>query len=1057
MNDYSEDKLVQETTINYFHDKLGWDTAFAYNDEVLGENGTFGRRSYKEIILPKQLKRALQKLNPNLDDKIYQIAIDKITNISTTKTLNQINKEQYDLFKNGVKVEIKNNKGQLEEKHLKIFNYEDYLNNHFLAVREFQIQGSIYKRRADIIGFVNGIPLLFIELKAVHKDVRTAYEQNLSDYFDTVPAIFYNNAMIILSNGDEGRVGSVTSIYEYYNEWKRLSEDDKGVVEFETMLKGVCTKENFMDIFENFIVFDESSGKTVKIVARNHQFLGVNEAFESVKTRKERKRKLGVFWHTQGSGKSYSMVFFCQKIHRKLKGNYTFVIMTDRVELDTQIYNTFEGIGAVKNDKSICAVSGNDLERLLREDHRYIFSLIHKFNKDVSEPYSNRDDIIVVSDEAHRTQYGKLAWNMRNALPNASFIGFTGTPLFKEDELTKEVFGEYVSTYDFATAVEDGATVPLYYENRGEKLKIVHEDINQKIVDRLEDFDLDTDQIAKLQREMGREYHILTSNDRLEKIAKDFVEHYTSIWTTGKAMFVCIDKITAVKMYDLIQKYWKVYTEKFEKEIEKSVDEQDLLKKNQKLKWLNDTEMAVVISEEQNEMKKFKKWDLDILPHREKIKKRDLEKEFKNDDSNFRIAIVCAMWLTGFDVKSLSTLYLDKPLKAHTLMQAIARANRVYEDKNNGLIVDYNGVLKSLNKALAQYAVGKTNGNDGDDPIKPEEELFNEFIEVINTIKSFFKDLKFDIDDLIESIGFIKIARLKEAVEVVYTSDEIKKKFEILSRELFKKFRSLNFNPKANDYLKYYDAVNAIYKKLQDNKQSADISDIIKSLHELVEESIESVDMVAEPTADYNKKYDISKIDFERLKNEFSKIKRKNTAFQSLREMVEKKLQKMVKQNPLRIDYYKRYQEIIEEYNTDKDRITIEETFKKLIDFIECLSDEDKRAVREGLTEEYLAIFDLLIKDKQLKNTEQEKVKKISIDLLEKLKTEKLKIDHWRDKIQTVADVKTTILDFLWETLPEDTYRDEEIEQRKDMVFNFLWENYDINQYENNYTMFYNR
>lgn len=424
-------------------------------------------------------------------------------------------------------------------------------------MRELWIQGRTYLRRADVIGFVNGIPLLFIELKAHYKDVATAYEDNLRDYKGTIPHLFHHNAIIILSNGREGRFGSITSEYRHFNEWKRLHEEDSGVVDWQTMLRGICRPSNFMDIFENYIVFDESGKETAKIVSRNHQYLGVNRAVDAVQERKIRRGKLGVFWHTQGSGKSYSMVFLARKVHRKLEGNFTFLILTDRQELDRQIYKTFAGVGAA-TDIDCQATSGEHLKKLLQEDRRFIFSLIHKFNQDDDEPYTLDENIIVVSDEAHRTQYGRLARTMRQMVPNASFIGFTGTPLIgtKEDEETKETFGDYISIYDFKRSVDDQATVPLYYDNRGEKLTITTPDINAAIEDALDIYGLDEEDEDRVRKRLGDKYTVLTAPDRLETVAIDLVQHYGQRWQTGKAMLVCIDKITAVKMYDYIMLEW---------------------------------------------------------------------------------------------------------------------------------------------------------------------------------------------------------------------------------------------------------------------------------------------------------------------------------------------------------------------------------------------------------------------------------------------------------------------------------------------------------------------
>ncbi|MCJ7548091.1 MAG: HsdR family type I site-specific deoxyribonuclease, partial [Anaerolineae bacterium] len=587
------------------------------------------------------------------------------------------------------------------------------------------------------------------------------FEKNFSDYKDTIPHLFHHNAIVMFGNGEQAKIGSVTAKWEYFHEWKRLAEEETGVVDMETLLKGICDKHNFLDLVENFILFDESSGEPKKILARNHQFLGVNLAIQSVRERKERQGKLGVFWHTQGAGKSYSMVMFTRKVHRKLGGNFTFLVLTDRDDLDTQIYKTFAGCGVVDHDREPCrAFSGEHLSRLLAEHKSHVFSLIQKFNKDVDndEGYTQRDDIIVITDEAHRTQYGTLALNMRNALPNASYIGFTGTPLFKDDEITRRVFGGYVSTYDFQRAVEDKATVPLYYDARGDKLGVAIGDLNERIaakLDELETDDIDVQQ--RLERELKRDYHIITADKRLDQVARDFVQHYSTAWETGKAMLVCIDKVTCVRMYDLIVKYWDKRIIELEAElVSTAFDQKEIFLKRQ-IDWMKETCTAVVVSEEQGEVDKFRKWDIDITPHRRLIKegidlpesmrsnpqfrnmqRMDLDEAFKLEEHPFRIAIVCAMWLTGFDVPSLSTLYLDKPLKAHTLMQAIARANRVHEGKNNGLIVDYCGILKHLRSALATFAGTKADGQGGEtDPARPDEELLADLAETITFVRTF--------------------------------------------------------------------------------------------------------------------------------------------------------------------------------------------------------------------------------------------------------------------------------------------------------------------------------
>lgn len=1052
--EYTEDRLVQKTTADYFKDILGWDSVYAYNDEVLGINGTLGRESENDIILFRYLKQALEKFNPSLPEEAYDNAIRQITESSISKSLLQTNKEKYELFKNEILVYYKNELGNIENKRLKVFDFDNAENNHFLVIRELWVQGSLYRRRPDIIGFINGIPLLFIELKNVHKDISRAYYENLSDYKDTIPHIFHHNAIVVLSNGDKAKVGSYSANYEYFHEWKRLNEDEKGVVDMETLLKGMFTKENFMDIFENFIAFDDSTGKMVKILAKNHQFLGVNNAIESVITRKERKGKLGVFWHTQGSGKSYSMLFFSEKIRRKLKDNFTFLVLTDREDLDTQIYKTYAGCGIVDNRNDKCrASSGRSLKQMLEMDKPYVFSMIHKFNKEVKpeNPYNKRDGIIVISDEAHRTQYGLLALNMRKALPNASYIGFTGTPLFKEDEITRNVFGEYISTYDFQRAVDDNATVPLYYDNRGEKLKITMNDFNKKVIDKIENYDFNIDQQEALERELGRDYHIYTAKKRLARIAKDFVEHYTKQWGSGKAMIVCIDKVTTLKMYELIKKFWNDEINKTLKQSRRETDDQEFIQLKNKQKWLEDTEIAVVISEEQGEVDLFRKWDLDIIPHRKKIKKGyegndgkriEIDLAFKDPEHKFRVAIVCAMWLTGFDVPSLSTMYLDKPLKAHTLMQAIARANRVYKGKNNGLIVDYCGILKNLRRALATFTVPKGGTGDEVNPVKPEKELIKDLKEVIDETVGFLRERNFEIHKLIRAKKFDKIAVINEAKEVINKSEETRKKYEILAREVFRRYRACFNIPEVTDHRDNYSAIDIIYKKLQNDKQQADITSIIKELQGIVDEAIVPDELIEFKEDD--RIFDISKIDFVKLQKEFAKSKRKNTTVYCLKEQVEKKLHQMIEKNPMRIDLYKKYQDIISSYNLEKDRVMIEKTFAELVKFIEELDTEHKRALKEGLDEDTLALFDLLEKP-TLKQNEREKIKLVAKQLLDKLKSEYLKIQGLWEKDATQAQVRTFIYDFLYDDqtgLPDTEYSEDEVKQKSEMVYSYLYQQY---------------
>jgi type I restriction enzyme R subunit len=1065
---YTEDSLVQQTTAEFLEQELGWHSVYAYNNEDFGPDSLLGRASDREVVLTRTLRGKLVELNPGLPEDAYEDAVRQIVTISAAQSVVATNREKYGLLRDGVMVTFRNEKHERVRQRLRVFDFAEPLNNDFLCVRELWVKGDLYRRRADIIGFVNGIPLLFMELKNVSKDIRVAYDQNFKDYRDTVPHLFHHNAVVVLANGVDAKLGSLTSKFEHFHEWKRLAEDQSGVVDMETLLRGICDKRNFLDLFENFIVFDESAGEPRKILAKNHQFLGVNRALDAVRERDARQGKLGVFWHTQGAGKSYSMVMFTRKVHRKLGGNFTFLVLTDRDDLDTQIYKTFAGCGVVDHDREPCrASSGEHLVQLLGQHKSHIFSLIQKFNQDVApgQAYSERGDIIVITDEAHRSQYGTLALNMRNALPNASYIGFTGTPLFKDDEITRRIFGDYVSTYDFQRAVEDKATVPLYYDARGDKLGIAVHDLNDRIAAKLEELELDDIDVAqRLEQELKRDYHIITAGTRLDQVARDFVQHYATAWETGKAMLVCIDKITCVRMYRLIEFYWNERIKELEAALPTAEDEQDEQYRRRQIEWMRQTQMAVVVSEEQGEVEKFRNWDLDITPHRRLLKegmvlpesmrqqpqfrnmqRMSIEEAFKNEQHPFRVAIVCAMWLTGFDVPSMSTLYLDKPLKAHTLMQAIARANRVNEGKNNGLIVDYCGILKNLRKALATFAGTGDGGRDGGggekEPARPDEELLADLAEAIALVRGFLSERNASLDNIINRAGFARNAAILAAKEAANENDEARKRFEVMCRAVFSKFKACLTIAGVNAYRADRDAINVVYASLQQDREQADISSIIRQLHEVIEGAIETA---PPPMARETGPYDISRIDFERLRQEFERSPAKKTTVQNLKSAIEQRLQRLLQQNPLRTDFQRHYEDIVHEYNREKDRLTIERTFEALLLLLDEMSEEEQRAVREGLDEESLALFDLLRKP-DLTAKEMKRIKDVSVELLEVLKAERLRVSDWRETEAMRDAVRVSIRDFLWSDntgLPVDRYTEEEVQQKAEDVYRHVYRVY---------------
>lgn len=1039
--EYSENVLVQDSAAALMHDELGWDVVFAYNQEVLGENGTLGRKDYHEIVLWRYFDKALKKLNPWINDVQINEAHQTLSSYLSSASLLQINEEKYFLIRDGIPVMVKKPNGKTEEKKAIVIDFNDPDNNHFLAVKELKIQGDLYRRRTDIVGFVNGLPLLFIELKRNDVDVENAYTDNYTDYQDTIPFLFFYNAFLMLSNGMEAKVGTLGSKYEFFHEWKRLSEDEEGSVALETMLRGICKKENFLDLYENFILYDHSDGKTVKILARNHQYLGVNEAVKAYGERQLREGKLGVFWHTQGSGKSYSMLFLSQKIRRKFQGSPTIVVLTDRDELNKQICGTFEACGLLgkTEGKKFMATSGTDLINKLKGNPSFIFTLIQKFNKPDEPAIYPDHDILIISDEAHRSQYGVFADNIEKLLPTASRIGFTGTPLLSSNEITARTFGGYISVYDFKRAVEDKATVPLYYENRGDKIKeIKNPDITDKILDAIEEADLNPDQAEKVMHEFEKEVHLLTAEPRLRAIAKDFVGHYSDLWTTGKAMFVCLNKVTCVRMYNFVQEYWKEEIKSLEQRIAATSSDQEQMELARKLKWMKDTEMCVVISQEQNEIQTFKKWDLDILPHRTKMEKRELDKEFKDSDSNFRVVFVCAMWLTGFDVKTLSCLYLDKPLKAHTLMQTIARANRVAAGKSNGLIIDYIGIVGALKKALNDYTANKE-GTTRIDPTVDKEELIGQIVRAATDAKQLLAEHDFDLHELLKAENFKKMALLKDGAEAMCSDPETKKSFDTYANEISRLVKYLDRNDISQDVRDQTDAICAIFREMQKKRKHIDTTDLMVEINHIINENVEIEHQEGDGLVE-SRRFDISQIDFDLLAAEFAKVKRKNLMIKDLNDLVQERLSKMMSVNPSRVDYYVRYMGIIETYNAEQDRSMIEKTFMELMDLAKSMSEEEQRYAREGFSsDEELSIYDLLFSD-NLSKADIDKIKKMSKDLLQKIKERIAGMDHWTDKQETRAAVDILIRNVLYEEIPDSMF--DRLEAYRKAIYEYIYTHY---------------
>lgn len=1048
---YSEDQLVEQPAIGLFAD-LGWQTLSAM-EETFGVSGTLGRETKSEAVLGARLRAALCKLNPTLPAEAISAAIDELARDRSSMLAEAANRETYQLLKEGITVSVPDYEhgGQKIER-LRVVDWEQPQNNDFLLVSQFSVTGALYTCRPDLVGFVNGLPWVVIELKKPGVPARAAFDENLTHYKQQIPGLFWFNALMIASNGTDSLVGSLTADWERWVRWKRIErEDEPRRVSLEVMLRGTCDPSRLLDLVENFTLFSEHKAGLVKIIGQNHQFLGVNNAIASMlEARKLGHGRGGVFWQTQGSGKSFSMVFFAQKVLRKLVGNWTFVVVTDRVELDEQIAKTFKATGAVSEaEGDEChAASGAHLRELLRGNHRYVFTLVHKFQ--TPELLCDRSDVIVLTDEAHRSQYDTLALNMRSALPKAMFLAFTGTPLIAGEERTKEIFGDYVSIYDFQQSIEDGATVPLFYENRTPELQLINPDLNEDIYELIEDAELDPDQEAKLERELGRQYHLITRDDRLDTVAADIVRHFLGRGFVGKAMVACIDKATALRMHDKVKQHWAAETAQVLKELgelayqahsggmtpDQARRDVRAAELKQRLEVLTSTDMALIVSPGQNEIQQMQSLGLDIEPHRKRMYESNpgLDEKFKDTKDPLRIAFVCAMWLTGFDAPSCSTIYLDKPMRNHSLMQTIARANRVFPGKHSGVIVDYANVFASLEKALAIYGAGK----NGKKPVKDKQQLVEDLRKSVADATTFCAAYGVILHEIEATPvgGLERLQCIADAMNELISPDSLRRDFFAHERLVSTLYRAVKPDPSALEFASRVACISTLAECIRTrlSPNPPDISQVMNDINGLLDYSITGHAIREEgPPA-----LDLSKINFEALAKRFKEAKHKNTDLEQLKAAIHAKLEKMIQLNRTRADFAEKFEALIESYNAGSR--SIEELYQELLDLSNNLNQEQERHVRENVTEEELVIFDILTRPApDLSPEERTAVKKAARELLARLK--ELLVINWRQKSTARSQLKLAIEDALDLGLPR-AYTPELYNLKCSAVFEHVYESY---------------
>ena len=983
---------IELADIQFFIKELGYEHIDGWEKKLIG------RETLKDVVLLDRLKSSLKKLNRHLPADCIHTAMYELTKSRATLTPVLANKEIYELVKNGVPVTYKNEAGREENDYVRVIDFNDKTENDFLVVSQLSIEYQEIQnitRRPDLILYINGLPLVMIELKNATEKVKVGYDKNLKDYQRDIPQLFWYNLFVCISNGIQTRVGSFNAPWDHFFTWLKLKDTaitheqpSKDEIEEESKRtgehlslkifgEGLCKKENLLDYFENFVLFHKNK---IKIIAKNHQYLGVNNAIIALQNKDSNDGKLGIFWHTQGSGKSYSMIFFSKKIQRKIIGNWSFLVITDRKDLDSQIYRNFletEAIVETKDQKEnyFRPKDKVNLREYLQSNRAYVFTLIFKFGIEKGKIYpllTDRKDWIVIVDEAHRTQYKGLAENMRIALPNAQYIAFTGTPLLKT-ELTKNWFGSYVSEYNFAQSIEDGATVPLFYKKSVPRVEQVNPDLVGEAAEILENENLTDEQKSRLDKEFSTLMNVVRRDDRLEEIAKHIVKHFPyrlDVVDDGgkrrpmKAMVISIDKFTAVKMYDKVQYHLKEEIKDLRKKIARETNQELKTRYEKAISFITETKMAVVISQEgsdKEEREKFEKEGLNIDLHRKLMDNpdedgRNIEDFFKDPNNPYRIVFVTAMWMTGFDAPSVSTLYLDKPLQNHTLMQTIARANRVIEGKKNGLVIDYFGVFRNLKKALAAYAEG-TKGKNNEEildeyPVKEFEELLSLIDQAITEAKLFCKELGADVDQILSlgEKGFKEIELFQEYANIILGKDDHKKQLALFVNAI----NSLYDSAKPEIYnfpivKKYRDVLQYLRDVVDRNvDQDEAVERAKRKIEELLDNSILGKGDLQEPNnlefkIDHYKLIDLSKLNFQLLRSEFPDKQHKNIQFADLRELLEVKLKQMMAQNKTRGSFLENFQKIIDDYNSGS--VSIEEAYEQLIKQAEAMNEEEQRAV----------------------------------------------------------------------------------------------------------------
>ncbi|MBJ8104818.1 type I restriction endonuclease subunit R [Bacillus cereus group sp. N8] len=957
------------------------------------------RETFHDVVLVDRLRDALKKINPTIDAKVIEEAVQKIiANASPNLVLN--NKQFHQFVTNGIEIQIQGKDGYNPTVSVYVFDFANPKNNNFMAVNQFTIIEGQTNKRPDVIVFVNGLPLVVIELKnATNEDVdiTDAYNQ-IQTYKQAIPTLFRYNAFLMTSDGINARVGSLTANEERFMKWRTVDGEalaSSAEPQLEVMLKGMLEPSRLMDIVQNFILFQTDGVDTFKILAAYHQYHAVNKAVEKAKvaTAQDGDHKIGVVWHTQGSGKSLSMVFYAGKLI-KVMNNPTLVVLTDRNDLDDQLYKTFSMSQAILRQSPSQADSRDSLRELLSvESGGIVFTTLQKFapDEDTGEMpcLTDRANVIVMADEAHRSQYGfsatvtkdetkyGFAKYVRDALPNASFIGFTGTPVEASDKNTPAVFGDYIDVYDMSQAVEDGATVKIFYESRvipldlpdGLAIDEDYEDITE---------DQETAVKEKLKSKWSRLEAIAGAESRIEKMAQDIIHHYEERQKAmfGKSMVVVMSRRIAIDLY---------------KEIIKLRPD-----------WHSDDDDKGVIK---IVMTGSSSDPVEWQPFIGNKKRREfLARRMKDNDDPLKIVLVRDMWLTGFDVPSMNTMYIDKPMKGHNLMQAIARVNRVFKDKPGGLVVDYIGIADSLKEALKQYTDSdrQTAGVDTSLAVDIMLEKHQLILELLHGHEyTGFKSEK-------SSERFKAIVTTMDYV--IGLGDEVKKRFLNTVTELSKAYALCATTEEAeelNDEIGFFKAVKAsIVKTIGDGSKKKTTSQMDAQINQLISTSV-----ISEEVVDIYKELGIQNPELSILSDKFLEdvraLPHKNLAVELLNRLLNGKVKNVQRSNLIQA---RKFSEMLENSLNKYNKRTIE-TSKVIEELIQLAKEMDaayKSGEQTGMLKEEVAFYDALASHETAEQVLGDDMLKLIAHELTKSIKENMSID-WNLRESARAKMRITV------------------------------------------------